>query len=253
MNTSPAHELPISRPAPTDSPRDASHRFFVGLGLFCMLLAAIGFAPSFYDHFTGELTIPAAVHVHGAVMFSWLILFTTQANLAARANMRLHRRLGWIAVGAAAAIVISMSVATVMALQRFDPEQMGFLVQPLLIQLGSIAVFPIFVAWAVAMRRQPMWHKRLMALATMVLVQAALDRMHWMPETSLPMFWHAGLRLYVLLLLPLLLFDALTLKRIHPATLAGAAIVVAMHAVVSFYWTQEGWRQLALSFWIWLR
>jgi hypothetical protein len=28
---------------------------------------------------------------------------------------------------------------------------------------------------------------------------------------------------------------------------------VAMHAGVSFYWTQEGWRQLALSFWIWLR
>ena len=119
--------------------------------------------------------------------------------------------------------------------------------------LGSIVVFPVFVGGAVVARRHPMWHKRLMALATMVLIQAALDRMHWMPESGLPMLWHAGLRLYVLLLLPLLVFDAVTLKRIHPATLSGTAIILTMHAIVSYYWSHEGWHQLARSFWIWLR
>lgn len=97
-----------------------------------------------------------------------------------------------------------------------------------------------------------MWHKRLMALATMGLVQAAVDRMGWIPEI-LPMFWDAGIRLYVLLLLPLIVFDVVTLKRIHPATLAGAAIILAMHGVVSYFWSHEGWNQLARAFWIWLR
>lgn len=92
-----------------------------------------------------------------------------------------------------------MSVATVIALQRFDPDEMAFLVKPLLIQIGSIVLFPTFVAWAVLMRRQPLWHKRLMALATMGLVQAAVDRMQWIPEI-LPMFWDNGVRRYVLLL-----------------------------------------------------
>ena len=253
MNTLRSDALAAPESAPSARHRDGSHRFFAGLGAYCIVLAAIGFGPSFYDHFTGQLAIPASVHVHGAIMLSWLVLFTTQANLVARASLRLHRRLGWVTVGVAVAVVISMSVATVMALQRFDPDEMSFLVQPLLIQLGSIVVFATFVAWAVAMRRHAMWHKRLMALATMALVQAALDRMHWLPETSLPMFWHAGVRLYLLLLLPLFVFDALTLKRIHGATLAGTTIIVAMHAVVSYYWLDAGWHQLARSFWISLR
>ena len=244
--------LAIPASAPADSPRDRSHRFFVGLGLFCMLLVAIGFGPSFYDYFKGTYYFPPSVHVHGAIMFSWLVLFTIQATLASRGNMRLHRRLGWIAVCVAAAVVLSMCVATVVAFQRYDPDKMGFLVKPLLIQIGSIVLFPLFVTWAVLMRRQPLWHKRLMALATVGLVQAAVDRMQWIPEI-LPMFWDNGIRLYVLLLLPLFVFDAVTLKRIHPATLAGTAIIVAMHAVVSLYWSDQGWDQLARSFWMWVR
>src|SRR5262245_46707533 len=124
MNT---EALAVSASAPIDSRRDRSHRFFVGLGLFCMLLVVVGFGPSFYDYFPGQYYCPPSVHVHGAIMFSWLVLFTTQANLAARGNMRLHRRLGWIAVCVAAAVVLEMCVATVVAFQRYDPDKMGFL------------------------------------------------------------------------------------------------------------------------------
>jgi hypothetical protein len=92
-----------------------------------------------------------------------------------------------------------------------------------------------------------------MTLATFVCIQAALDRYHWWPDEGLPMFWRAGLRLYLLLLLPLWIYDVASLRRVHPATLAGTAIVVTMHGIVSFYWEHEGWRQLARSFWMWVR
>ena len=88
--------------------------------------------------------------------------------------------------------------------------------------------------------------------ATLVLLQSALDRMHWLPNEGLPMFWHYGLRLYILMI-PLFVFDFVTLRRIHPATLTGSCLVVAMHAVVSFYWEHEGWNQVARGFWMWLR
>lgn len=146
-----------------------------------------------------------------------------------------------------------MGVATIVALQRFDPDKFAFIVKPLLIQLGSIVVFPVFVTWAVLTRRQAAWHKRLMTFATFVLVQAALDRMHWLPNEGLPMYWHAGLRLYVLLILPLFIFDIVTLRRIHPATLIGSGIIVAMHGVVSFYWAHQCWNRVARGFWRWLQ
>ena len=231
----------------------ASHHFFVGIGAWCIVLAIVGFVPSFQAYFAGEFDIPPIVHVHGALMMSWLVLYTTQARFAARGNLRRHRRMGWLATGLAAAVWISMGVATVAALRHYAPDEAPFLVKPLLIQLGTLAVFPVFFVGAVLARRQAGWHKRLMTLATFVLVQAALDRMHWLPGLDLPGFWETGVRGYVLLLLPLFIFDLVTLRRIHPATLLGSGLIVAMHGVVSFYWADEGWNQLARHVWMGLR
>jgi hypothetical protein len=231
----------------------ASRYFFVGLGALCILIVVVGFAPNLYKAFSGDIVIPPIVYVHAAIMMGWVVLYTAQAGFAAHGNLRTHRRTGWAATVVAAAVWISMGVATIMALQRFDPDKLPSLVKPLLIQLGTMAVFPVFIAWAVLARRRAGWHKRLMTFATFALVQAALDRMHWLPNEGLPMFWHYGLRLYVLLMLPLFVFDIVTLRRIHPATLVGSGLIVAMHGVVSFYWADEGWNQLARGFWMWLR
>lgn len=241
------------RNSPAMGRTGGSRYFFIAIGAWCILIAVAGFAPSFYAFFTGEWFIPPIVHVHAVLMLSWLALYTTQATSVANANLARHRRMGWLAVWLAATVWIFMGVATIVALKRFDPDQMPFLVKPLLIQLGTMAMFPIFFAWAVLARRQADWHRRLMTLATFVLVQPALDRMHWLPAMDLPGFWDSGLRGYVLLLLPLFLFDIFTLRRIHPATLIGSALIIAMHAVVSFYWADEGWNQLARGFWMWLR
>ena len=230
-----------------------SRYFFVGLGALCILFVVVGFAPNLYKSFSGDIVIPPIVYVHAAIMMGWVVLYTVQASLAAHGNLRTHRRTGWAATVLAAAVWISMGVATIMALLRFDPDKMPFLVKPLLIQLGTMAVFSVFIAWAVLARRHADWHKRLMTFATFALVQAALDRMDWLPNEGLPMFWHYGLRLYVLLMLPLFLFDIVTLRRIHPATLVGSGLIVAMHGVVSFYWADASWSQLARGFWLWLR
>lgn len=227
-------------------------RFFVALGALFVAVVVVGFGPNVYGSFTGGRPIPAVVYVHGAIMLAWVALFAAQAAFAARGNLARHRRVGW--AGAVLAVVawISMGVATVVALKRFDPDVFGFLVKPLLIQLAQMLMFAVFVAGAVLARRQAGWHKRLMTFATLALLQSALDRMDWLPNEGLPQFWHSGLRLYVLMI-PLFVFDVATLRRLHPATLTGSALVVAMHAVVSAYWDDAGWNDLARSFWSWLR
>ena len=240
-------ELPASRI------KGWPRHFFFGIGLFCILLAILGFAPSMVAYFIGEYHFPAIVHAHAVIMLGWLVLFTIQARLVQRGSLATHRRLGIATATWAVLVWLAMGVATIVALKRYDPDEMAFLVKPLLIQLGTMVVFPAFVISAVIARRHAGWHKRLMALATFVLVQAALDRMHWLPNEGLPMFWHHGVRLYVLLLLPLAVFDIATLRRIHPATLTGAGVIVAMHGVVSFGWDNEGWNQIARGFWMWLR
>ena len=238
---------------PTTSPRtDSSRYLFVALGTVCIAVALVGFAPHLYASLKGQLFIPKVVHVHGAIMLGWIVLYTVQAGLAAHGNLARHRTLGWASAGFATVVWISMGVAVLGSLRRFDPDEFGFIVKPLLIELGTMVVFPVFVAGAVLARAQAGWHKRLMTFATLVLIQSALDRMQWLPDEGLPMFWHYGLRLYVLMV-PLFAFDLVTLRRIHPATLVGSAVVVAMHGVVSFFWEHEGWNRLARSFWILLR
>lgn len=234
-------------------PSAPARRFFLAIGLWCLLLTIIGFMPNISRQWTGELSYPSLVHVHAIIMLTWLVLFTVQAKLMAGRKNEQHRILGWVTTVLAAFVWISMTIVTVEALQRYSPDTFGFLVQPLLIQLGTMVVFPLFVAAAIFARRQPEWHKRLMMFATFSLVQPAFDRMHWLPNEGLPMFWHAGLRLYVLLILPAVVFDFLTLRRIHPATLSASALLVTLHAIISVYWNDPGWAHDARAFWIWLR
>lgn len=240
-------------PRTLDGSRARSGRFFVGVGALCILLAVMGFGPTVYRGLRGDVFIPLAAHVHGAIMTAWLAVFLFQGVLAARGDLTLHRRIGRATRWLAGAVWLSMAITTVTALQRFDPDRLPFLTQPLLIQIGLMVVFPVFVIWGLIEQRRPEWHTRLMTLATFSLVQAALDRMHWLPHEGLPMFWHNGLRAYVLLFLPLVAFDVVTRRGIHRATLAGIGITLAMHGAVSLYWADAGWNQLARSWWIWLR
>lgn len=230
-----------------------SRAFFAGLGLLCLVLVAVGFGPNLYRYMTGQIYFPPIVHVHAAIMTAWVAAYTTQAGLAARGNLKRHRRVGWATTVLAAVVWVFMGVAIITAMQRLDPDRFGFIVKPILVGLGQMVLFPLFVASAVIARRQADWHMRLMTFATFTLIQGALDRMNWLPNEGLPMFWHSGLRAYVLLLLPLFIFDRVTLRRIHPATWLGSSLIVAMHGVVSFYWNHEGWNRVARGFWMWVR
>lgn len=71
-----------------------SRYFFVGLGAFCILIAVMGFGPSLYKYFSGELFFPPIIHVHATIMIGWVVLYTVQAGIATHGNLNRHRQVG---------------------------------------------------------------------------------------------------------------------------------------------------------------
>jgi hypothetical protein len=221
-----------------------SRYFFVALASSYALVAVIGFAPNYVDYFAGTLEIPPIAHVHGALMAAWLLLFIVQTGFAASGALKWHRTLGLAAIGLASVIWISMAVVTVNVLIRDKPEVDSFLYDVLPRQLAVIALFGLFFVWGVLVRRRASSHKRLLALATLVLLQAAVDRMGWLPEFGLPSFWPYAIRLDVLLI-PLFVFDVVSIKRIHPVTLIGAFAILVAHTIISLLEGSPAWHNFA--------
>lgn len=218
-----------------------------------MALALSGFGPSFVKYLAGRSTFPPIIHFHGAIMMAWLVTYATQATFAVRSDIRTHKKVGQLAIGLAGVVWLAMIVVTIVTLKRLDPGVYQFLIPPLLVQAGAIVVFPIFVGWAYFARRNAGWHKRMMTLATFVLVQASLDRMDLLPNQGAHGFIDSALRLYLLLLLPLAAFDLATQRRLHAATVVGGIVIIATHAMIAAVADHPSWSALVNAFWTWLR
>ena len=143
----------------------------------------VGFAPSYFLRFvlhgtspTGTAVISPLLHLHAAAFTAWVVLFVVQTALVASHRVRVHRRLG-VAGAVLAAVMVCLGVAAALdAVSRgasppgVDPRV--FLVVP----LGNMATFGGFVAAALVLRRKKQAHKRLMVLAYLGLLVAAVAR-----------------------------------------------------------------------------
>lgn len=86
-----------------------------------------------------------------------------------------------------------------------------------------MVVFAGLVGAGLALRRRAEIHKRLMLLATISLLSAPIARLPGVMEAGPLAFFG----LTDLLLVPLLAYDWMTRRRIHPATAWGALAIVA--------------------------
>src|SRR5690348_11217791 len=110
-------------PAPlktmTPPARAARSPFFLYLSLAFLAIALIGFSTTFFIPLArGTFTAPPVVHLHGALLFGWLAFFTAQAVFIRNRDQRIHRRLGWLGLGLAVAIVLSGVAVGIFATHR---------------------------------------------------------------------------------------------------------------------------------------
>ncbi len=205
--------------------------FFVAMAVLFPVLAGLGFAPSYQAAYSGQIKLHWFVHVHGALMTSWLLIFLVQSLLAAKGQLRFHRQLGLFSVTLGAIIWISMGMAVVRSLLEFPPPVDDRTWDTVTLSLAVMVLFGMFFTAGILLRRNSAAHKRLLLIATVVLMQAAVDRIQWLPGLGTAYFVRF---IYVdALLLPLFVYDLVTVRRVHRMTGLACGLLLAMQLAVT--------------------
>lgn len=220
------------------------HRLYKWFAILMPLIVLIGFARTYY--LKGILNGPALpsllVHVHGAVMTSWVILFVVQIWLVASRRTKVHQRLGKIGALLALLVLIVGVITAVSAAARGSspgPPPLQFLVVP----LGDMLLFAIFVGSALYFRRRLDIHKRLMLIGAVNLLTAAIARIPLnFILTGGPLVFFG---LTDLCLVALVLFDTIKHRKLHPVFLWGTLVFIASQPLRLLLASTGAWMQFA--------
>lgn len=237
------------------STRTTQPSFYVWMAAACAIVAFIGFAPTYWAPLAqGTFRGSALVHIHGALFFAWPLFVVYQTWLVSCGRIINHRDVGLIGIALATAMTLLGVAVAIVGAMRFmgttvEAETKAFLIVPL-----SIAVFfAITVGVAIANVRRAEWHKRLMLVATVSLLEAAIAR--WFLTFLAPADAPPGpppvsvaslpALLGDLLIITAIVFDWRTRGRPHPAYLtAGGALLAVQVLRVPFSGTQM-WHGIA--------
>jgi hypothetical protein len=217
--------------------------FFVIMACVFPVLAVLGFIPSYIAVNSGGVKLHWFAHVHGAIMSSWLLVFLVQTALAAKGNLRFHRQLGLFSVGLGAIVWLCMITASVRARVAYYFPAEDFIWDGLMVELYASSLFALFFTWGILVRKDAAAHKRLLLLATIIIMTGAVDRIRFLPGiSSIVRFVYLDL-----LLIPLFIYDFVTIKRVHKITLIGAACIIALQISITMAWGTPGWHKFAFS------
>jgi hypothetical protein len=231
-------------------PRTAYDRaFYSGTAIAMALAVFIGFARTYYlsAYFGTHATISGRpfsnlIRLHAALFTAWVLLFLTQTSLVATRRVAIHRQLG-VAVAVLAAVMVVVGTATALDGARHGGAPPG--IDPrafLAIPLGDMVVFALLVTTALALRRNKEAHKRLMLLAFLAILAAAVARFPGV--LPLGLLWFFGLTFLPVLALGVT-YDLVTRHRVHPAYLwGGALLILSVPARLMISGTQT-WHRLA--------
>jgi uncharacterized membrane protein YozB (DUF420 family) len=225
--------------------------FFLAFVLVAWLGVILGFAPASWGRLHGRADYPAPLilHLHALLFTAWMVLLSAQVWLVRGGRRALHRRLGMGTAALIAPMVLTGFLAEAYS-QRYyiahPPDSQAFFIIPIfyVIAFGTLATL------AVVKRREAAAHKRLVYLATTVIVGAAWTRLIGGPVAGVVGDGFLGMIVNTftssnLLLAALAAFDWRTRGRLHPVTLAVVPAIVASELVVSWIYHAPGWLPVA--------
>ena len=207
----------------------SERRFYTGMALALLAVVFVGFARSFFlrpwfpDYRAARETI---FYVHGGVFTTWFLLLVVQPSLIALGRTDLHRALGRFGAVLAAVMIVFGTFVSLVASARSG----GFINVPipplkfLAVPLFDMVLFALFVGLAIAKRNVAQAHKRLMLLASISIVMAAVVRVP-LPfmKSSGPLGFFGVTDLF---LVALVIWDFATRRRLHPVTLWGGLLLI---------------------------
>ena len=221
--------------------------FFTAIALLGIIAILVGFLKTFIiPIMSGTKTWPMTIYAHAFFAFGWVFIFLTQSLLIQNKKYKTHIFIGrwgaFIALGAA----ISIIPAALYQVERELKEGLGqTAISPIVGSLASATVFLSLVTLAIVYRKTSQIHKRLMLLATILLIWPAWFRWrHYFPSVERPDIWFAAV-LADSLIIVAFIWDLIKSKRIHPALLYGGLFIIAENVLEIVLFDSPGWRVVA--------
>jgi len=219
--------------------RSGAEGYFVWLAGAIVVVAFGGFFSTYWAPLAmGGLEVPPVVHLHGVLFSVWTLFFFSQAWLAAHDPLASHRAFGLLGIAIATAMVFvgmwtalgSLESATA---RGFEEAGRRFAIVP----ISGIIFFAVVVGVAIANVRRPEMHMRLMLLASISILQAAVGRTVRAiiaPDAPRPGLGppapvevtYLPAAIVDLLLVAAIVFDWRARGKVHPAYLVGGAALV---------------------------
>jgi hypothetical protein len=223
--------------------RRTDRLFFSTMSVLIVAIVFVGFMRTFYlSSYFGRPALSPLRVVHGAAFTSWVVLFAVQTTLIAAGRRDVHRKLGY-AGAVLATVMVPLGLALAITAAREGHAPLGLApLQFLIVPVFDMVVFAPLVAAAVYYRRQAEMHKRLMFIATVSLLAAAMARVTGTPGAGGPLFFFG---VPDLIILCGVIYDRRVRGRVHPAYKWGGSFVVLSQVARLALATSAPWLAIA--------
>jgi hypothetical protein len=212
--------------------------FYFAMSLLMVAIVVVGFSRTVNANLVHpEVPRPFILWVHAAVFSLWILFFVMQSALVRTHNVRWHRSAGWF--GAALGVfMFPLGIATAIIMKRFQVHilheaRAGIFLS---IPFADILSFATLFALAVYWRRKPELHRRLIFIATCVLLAAAFGRFPYLGNHTL---FYLGVDAVILLGV---VRDLLVNRRVHTVyRFALPALIIVQGTAMYLFLAAPAW------------
>jgi len=214
------------------------------IGLFAVL---IGFAKTFILPVSkGSFSAPTIVYIHGAFAFSWILLFIIQTSLINLKKYHTHIIIGTFGILIAIGTAFTMLPVGMYAANKELKQGLGETAISGILGVCTAAImFLSIVIAALLNRKKPATHKRLMLLATIVVLWPAWFRFrHYFPSVPRPDIWFAVVLADSLIVISCI-WDKIINGRVHPVFKYVGSLIILEHIFEVTFFDSPNWRVLS--------
>lgn len=213
--------------------REYDRKLFAAVALVFPLIVLLGFARTYYLKLAfGTAPLPSPlVHIHGALMTTWVAFFIAQVWLIRSKSHRTHMKFGMLGIVLAVAMIIA-GFFTAVASAKYGSAStppgippLSFLVVP----LADMVMFAGLFGAAIYYRKRPADHKRLMLLTAINFLPPAIGRFPFEPFISAGPLLFFGIP--AVLMIVLLILDTRKNGKVNKPFLIGSIILIASYPI----------------------
>lgn len=187
--------------------------YFSVASFLILILSVLGFSDNLFSDIGQESNADPKYVIHGILCLTWMIIFVVQSNFIRKGDFSTHKKLG--ITGMLIGVGVMLSTFYIFIVTYPGWSQLTFFAKANRFFMTSFAVL-LFISYA--KRNDFIQHKRLILLATLYMLEPILsrssDHLGMDAFTAVPLIWN-------IFFISFLVYDWLTLRRIHPITYLG--------------------------------